>query len=63
MLIVSCILLAAMILMALKWKISVWALLYYIEKNQYKFPSDEDLKECTGFVVDKMFKDLSKKQQ
>ena len=63
MLIVSCILLAAMILMALKWKISVWALLYYIEKNQCKLPSDEDLKECTGFVVDKMFKDLSKKQQ
>lgn len=59
--VVLCIFLAIALLLALKWKISVMALLYYIEKNQYRFPSDKDLKECTGFVVANMVKDLSRK--
>lgn len=59
--VVLCVLLAAALLLALKWKISVLALLYYIEKNQYRFPSDKDLKECTRFVVDNMAKDLRRK--
>lgn len=59
--VVLCIFLAIALLLALKWKISVVALLYYIEKNQYRFPSDKDLKECTGFVVANMVKDLSRK--
>ena len=59
--VVLCVLLAAALLLALKWKISVLALLYYIEKNQYRFPSDKDLKECTCLVVDNMAKDLRRK--
>lgn len=30
-------------------------------KNQYKQPSDEEMEECTGFVVENMVKDFSKK--
>lgn len=43
----------------LKWKVATLSLAYYIEKNQYKQPSDDDLKECTGFVVRSMIKDLA----
>lgn len=43
----------------LKWKVSTLALIYYIEKNQYNQPSDEEIKECTGFVTKNMFKDLT----
>lgn len=43
----------------LKWKIATLSLAYYIKKNQYKQPSDNDLKECTGFVVRNMIKDLA----
>ena len=42
----------------LKWKISAHALAYYIEKNQYKTPDPDDMKECTDFVGKQMFKDL-----
>lgn len=44
---------------SLKWKISTLSIIYYLEKNQYKRPSDKDLKECTGFVVKNMLKDLT----
>ena len=43
----------------LKWKIATLSLAYYIEKNQYKQPSDDELKECTGFVVRSIIKDLA----
>lgn len=43
---------------SLKWKISTLALIYYIEKNQYKIPNDKDLRECTGFVGRNMIKDI-----
>jgi len=43
---------------SLKWKISSLALLYYIEKNQYKTPDDIDMRECTSFVGSNMFKDV-----
>lgn len=42
----------------LKWKIATLSLVYYIEKNQYKQPSDTDKAECTDFVVRNMIKDL-----
>lgn len=45
----------------LKWKVSTLALIYYMEKNQYKLPNDEEMKGCTGFVVKNMIKDLSRR--
>lgn len=45
----------------LKWKVSTLALIYYMEKNRYKLPNDEEMKECTGFVVKNMIKDLSRR--
>ena len=29
-----------------------------MEKNQYKTPDDEDMRECTSFVGRNMFKDV-----
>ena len=43
----------------LKWKVSTLALIYYMEKNRHKVPSKEEMKECTGFVVKNMIKDLT----
>lgn len=43
----------------MKWKIATLSLAYYIEKNQYRQPSGDDIKECTGFVVRNMIKDLA----
>lgn len=43
----------------LKWKISTLALIYYLEKNQYKQPDDSELRECTGFVAKNMIMDLT----
>lgn len=42
----------------MKWKIAVFALTYYMEKNQYKLPNDDDMRECTNFVVTNMVRDL-----
>ncbi len=42
----------------MKWKITTLSLLYYLEKNRYKRPSEEDVKECTEFVVKNIIKDL-----
>lgn len=43
----------------LKWKILTLTLIYYMEKNRHKVPSEEEMKECTGFVVKNMIKDLT----
>lgn len=43
----------------MKWKVATLSLAYYIEKNQYRQPSGDDIKECTGFVVRNMIKDLA----
>ncbi len=40
---------------AISKKIGTMALVYYMQKNEYKLPSDEDLKECTRWVVERMF--------
>lgn len=40
--------------------ISCTAMIYYIEKKQYDLPSDEEIKDCTAFVVKHMFRDLTK---
>lgn len=34
--------------------ISCAALIYYIEKNGYKLPDNQDLAECTRFAVKKL---------
>ncbi len=36
--------------------ISCAALLYYIEKNGYKLPNNQDIEECTRFAAKKLFK-------
>ena len=45
----------------IEWKVATLSVIYYIEKNKYKQPSDEEMKECTGFVVENMVKDFLKK--
>ena len=40
----------------LKRYISCTAMIYYIQKNQYKLPNDQDVKECTDFVVKHLLK-------
>lgn len=40
----------------LKWKVSTMAMVYYIQKNGYKLPSEQEMKECTQFVVKNLFK-------
>lgn len=41
-----------------KWKIVSLALVYYMEKNQYKQPNDEEMQACTDFVIKNSLKDL-----
>ncbi len=36
--------------------ISCAALLYYIEKNGYKLPNNQDIEECIRFAAKKLFK-------
>lgn len=36
--------------------ISVLAIIYYIEKKGYTHPNDVEIKECTLWVVRKLFK-------
>lgn len=36
--------------------ISCTAMIYYMKKNQYRLPSDCEIKECTDFVVKHLFK-------
>ena len=40
----------------LKRYISCAAIIYYIKRNQYKLPNDQDIKECTDFVVKNLLK-------
>ena len=47
------------IICAIGWlsqRISVMTLAYYIIKNGYTEPSDDELVECTRWVIRKMFK-------
>lgn len=43
----------------IKWKVSTLALIYYNEQNQYKHPTNEEMKECIGFVVKNSIKDVT----
>lgn len=43
----------------LKRYVSCAAMIYYLQKNQYKLPEDREMKECTDFVVKHMIKDTS----
>ena len=43
----------------MKWRVTTLSLLYYLEKNLYRLPSDEGMKECTEFVIKNMLKDLT----
>lgn len=49
------------LLIVLKWKIATEALLYYMEKKQYKLPNDAEMKECVKFVIRHSVKDYMPK--
>lgn len=36
--------------------ISLQAIIYYLHQKEYTLPTDEELKECTSFVVRHLFK-------
>ena len=36
--------------------ISCAALIYYIEKNGYRLPDNQDLEECTRYAAKKLYK-------
>ena len=40
----------------LKRYIGTCALIYYMKTKGYKLPNDNDMKECTRFVVNHLFK-------
>ncbi|MDD3137574.1 MAG: hypothetical protein PHX08_01195 [Lachnospiraceae bacterium] len=40
----------------LAWRVSTAAVLYYISKNGYPLPDNEELKECTRIVAEKILK-------
>lgn len=42
----------------IKWKIVSLALIYYMNKRQYEWPNDDEMKSCTDFVTKNMAKDL-----
>lgn len=51
------------VICAIGWlssRISCEAMIYYLTKKQYKLPNDEEIKECTVFVVKNKFRDLFK---
>lgn len=40
--------------------ISCAAMIYYMEKNQYRLPNDVEIRECTEFVTNHIIKDFFK---
>lgn len=53
------------VVFGIKWiirYISSAALIYYIQKKGYKLPDDDELKECTQFVIKNMLNDKDKKR-
>ena len=42
----------------IKYKLAALTFSYYIQKKQHTIPTDDELKECTEFVVRNMIKDL-----
>lgn len=51
------VLVVALIICALGWYtryMSYMALLYYIGKKGYEFPSEDEIKECTGYVTKRL---------
>lgn len=43
----------------MKWRITALSLIYFMEKNRYKLPDKEEMKECTDFVIKNTIKDLT----
>lgn len=53
------------VVFGIKWilrYISSAALIYYIQKKGYKLPDDDELKECTQFVIKNILNDKAKKE-
>lgn len=40
----------------LKWYVSTLGMAYYIEKNGYRQPNEDEMKECTQWVIRRLFK-------
>ena len=57
--IILVVLIVIMFASRMKWRVTTLSLLYYLEKKRYKLPSDENMKECTEFVIKNMLKDLT----
>ena len=57
--IILVVLIVIMFASRMKWRVTTLSLLYYLEKKRYKRPSDENMKECTEFVIKNMLKDLT----
>lgn len=36
--------------------VSCAAMIYYMQKKQYKLPEDSEIEECTAYVVKRLFK-------
>lgn len=45
----------------IKWKVAMRILMYYMEKNQHKLPTKEELPECADYVKKQMIKDLKRR--
>lgn len=55
---ITIVLTATLIICALGWHtryVSCMVLLYYIGKKGYEFPSEDEIKECTGYVTKRIF--------
>ena len=42
----------------LKRYVSCAAMIYYLQKKQYKLPNEFEIKECTDFVAKHIIKDI-----
>lgn len=40
----------------MKRYISCTAMIYYLKRKGYKLPNDKEIKECTQFVIEHLFK-------
>lgn len=39
----------------LKWRIATLSIIYYIQKKGYAQPSDDEMAECSQWVIKKVF--------
>ena len=42
----------------IKYKLAAQVLCYYMQKKQLDYPTDDELKECTEFIIRNTLKDI-----